>query len=165
MASREKLTAAGGFNSSLKVGEDQDMWIRLALLGRVDFIDESLVRVHMRPESLSSSGFKDQVTFTLPMIWGHLQALKPRLGEREIRTIYAARLGQVGRNACAHREFVLGLSLIAKAIGNGDSPFQNLYHLAGLTPPIRWLRNALHQSLRATASKRRVVAAHGRETP
>jgi hypothetical protein len=163
MASREKLTAAGGFNSSLKVGEDQDMWIRLALLGPVDFIDESLVRVHMRPESLSSSGFRDQVSFTLPMIWGHLQALKPRLGDREIRAIYAARLGQVGRNACAHREFVLGLSLMAKAIGMGDSLFHNLYHLAGLAPPIRWLRTVMRQSLGATAGKRPVAVAPGRE--
>jgi glycosyltransferase involved in cell wall biosynthesis len=165
MASRQTLIAAGGFNSSLKVGEDQDMWIRLALLGPVDFIDESLVRVHMRPASLSSSGFHDQVAFTLPMIWGHLQALKPRLCDREIRAIYAARLGRVGRNACAHREFVLGLSLMAKAIGMGDSPFHNLHHLAGLTPPIRWLRTVMRQSLGATAGKGPAVVAPGRETP
>jgi len=165
MASREKLIAAGGFNSSLKVGEDQDMWIRLALLGPVDFIDESLVHVHMRPASLSSSGFHDQVAFTLPMIWEHLQALKPRLCEREVRGIYAARLGRVGRNACAHREFVLGLSLVAKAIGMGDSPFHNLYHLLGLAPPIRWLRNTMRQSLGAAAGEGPVAAGPGRETP
>jgi glycosyltransferase involved in cell wall biosynthesis len=165
MASRADLLAVGGFNASLKVGEDQDMWIRLALRGSVDFIDEGLVRVHMRPGCLSSSGFRDQLSFTLPMIWEHLQALRPRLSDSEIRAICAARLGRMGRNAYAHGEFSLGLPLMAKAIGMGDSLFHNIYHLAAAAPPVQRLRTILQGRFSGVTAKSPVAALPGGDTP
>src|SRR5262249_12555749 len=48
MARKSKLLDAGGFNPTLKIAEDQDLWIRLALLGPVHHVDSVLVEVHDR---------------------------------------------------------------------------------------------------------------------
>jgi glycosyltransferase involved in cell wall biosynthesis len=146
IARRADLVAVGGFDRRLKVAEDQDMWIRLALRGPIDFIDESLARIHMRPASLSSARFQDQLDFTWPMILGHLKALAPRLGNREIRTIRAERLGRMGRTAYAHGELRLALGLVCQAMLLGDRPFHNVYHLAAAAPPIRWMRQRIARS-------------------
>jgi glycosyltransferase involved in cell wall biosynthesis len=143
MAGRALLLSLGGFAESLEVGEDQDMWIRLALRGQVDFVEESLVRVHVRAGSLSSIGIDEQLRFTLPMIEGHLEALAHRLTPRERRAIRGARLGKLGRDAYAHGYWRLGLALVASALRNGDRPLHNLYHLAAAGPWRRGLDDAL----------------------
>jgi glycosyltransferase involved in cell wall biosynthesis len=144
MAGRALLLSLGGFDESLEVGEDQDMWIRLALRGQVDFVEESLVRVHVRAGSLSSIGIDEQLRFTLPMIEGHLEALAHRLTPRERRAIRGVRLGKLGRDAYAHGYWRLGLALVASALRNGDRPLHNLYHLAAAGP---W-RRGLDETLR-----------------
>jgi hypothetical protein len=47
---RELITRAGGFNPALLAGEDYDLWVRLAALGEVDFIDQPLVLVRRHRE-------------------------------------------------------------------------------------------------------------------
>jgi glycosyltransferase involved in cell wall biosynthesis len=164
MADRALLMAVGGFDVTLKVGEDQDLWIKLALRGFVDFIDESLVRVHQRADSLSSSGFRDQICVTLPMIWKHMEMLKPRLTAQDVRAIRATRMGQVGRNAYAHGEVRMGLPLMAQAIRSGDGLFRNLYHLAAASRPIGKLRAATrHRHTIYTTGKNSTPASAGPE--
>lgn len=48
MVRRETLASAGVFNEMLRVGEDYELWVRLALCNEADFIDEplTLVRRH-----------------------------------------------------------------------------------------------------------------------
>jgi glycosyltransferase involved in cell wall biosynthesis len=164
MASRQQLLACGGFDERLKVGEDQDMWIRLALRGPIDFLDESLVRVHMRAESLSSSGFQDQLQFTLRMIERHLDRLEHRrLRPSEARSIRAGRLGQVGRNAYAHGEWRLGVPLIAAAIRAGDRPLHNLYHLAAA--PMLGLKKKIQALAAARSALTRMTGDAEARTP
>jgi glycosyltransferase involved in cell wall biosynthesis len=158
MASRAAINAAGGFDTALKVGEDQDMWIRLALQGYIDYVDESLVQVHQRANSLSNSGFEDQINFTLPMIWKHLETLKPRLSERDIRRMRAMRLGRLGRNAYANGELRLALPLMARAVLSGDSLPHNLYHLAAGSPSTRSLCAAAKHRFFSRAGERTAAA-------
>lgn len=47
---RELLDRAGPFNTELKVGEDFELWVRLASLSEADFIDRPLVRVRRHQE-------------------------------------------------------------------------------------------------------------------
>jgi hypothetical protein len=99
------------------------------------------------------------------MIWGHLHALRSRLTDREIRAICAARLGRMGRNAYAHGEFSLGLPLMAKAIGMGDSLFHNIYHLAAAAPPVQRLRSIMQSRLSGATGKSPVAVLSGGKTP
>jgi glycosyltransferase involved in cell wall biosynthesis len=48
LARRDLVTAAGGFDESLALGEDWDLWIKMAKLGHVDFVADPLtgIRFH-----------------------------------------------------------------------------------------------------------------------
>lgn len=47
------LTKVGGFDPAIDVGEDYDLWMRLALESAVCVVDEPLVRVRRHPENLN----------------------------------------------------------------------------------------------------------------
>ncbi|MGH6875841.1 MAG: glycosyltransferase family 2 protein, partial [Rhizomicrobium sp.] len=124
VASRALLLQAGGFDETLKIGEDQDMWIKLALAGRVAYVPESLVRVHVRNDSLSAWSLADQRAHTLPMIERHLLRQGGRLGCAEKRRILGERVRNTGLSACMHGDMKNGLTLIAQSVGLGYRPLQ-----------------------------------------
>jgi glycosyltransferase involved in cell wall biosynthesis len=144
LAWRRELLAAGGFDPALPVAEDQDMWLRLALRGRLGYLDAPLVRVHRTPVSVSGVGtalsYRQQLEVTLPMVERHIAANRARLSPREVRTIRGARLARIGRSAYWHGAWGDGLRLLGRAILLGDRPLANLAFLITAAPPLRWLR-------------------------
>lgn len=142
LAWREKIIAAGGFDEQLKIGEDQDLWIRLSLAGDLGYIPETLVRVHSRESSLSSN-MNDPLIYTLPMIERHLANLRSRLSNAEVRQIMGKRLGLVGRVAYANGDYSNGVSLIGRSMVLGYQPFRSLYYMASASPPATWLKKRL----------------------
>jgi glycosyltransferase involved in cell wall biosynthesis len=52
---RDILEAAGGFDESLPSGQDWDMWVRAARMGRVACVPECLVRRHLGHAQISGS--------------------------------------------------------------------------------------------------------------
>ena len=147
VARRAQLLALGCFDQSLKIGEDQDMWIRLALAGDVGFEPESLVRVHERENSLSNWDLAEQLRYTLPMIEKHIQKLSGRLTHAEIRKIRGERIGRLGRVAYARGQRVTGARMILEATLLGYRPVENLYYLMTASPPATlaktWVRRAM----------------------
>ncbi len=125
----------GCFDRTLKIGEDQDMWIRLALAGDVGFVPESLVRVHERENSLSNWDLEEQLQYTLPMIERHVHALSERLTKAEIRKIHGERIGRLGRVAYARGERIMGMRMVMEAMFLGYRPVENLYYLMNASPP------------------------------
>jgi glycosyltransferase involved in cell wall biosynthesis len=132
MAPRALLLSLGGFDESLKVAEDQDMWIRLALAGPPAYVPESLVRVHVQPRSLSSWTLADQYAFTLPMIERHLNQLGGRLTAREVRAILGERYVRVGLAAADNGELVHGMAMVLHSAFRGYRPLRNLLLTAKL---------------------------------
>ena len=130
VAWRALLLQLGGFDETLEVAEDQDMWIRLALAGPPVYVPDSLVRVHMRPESLSSWRLADQYSYTLPMIEHHLAVLGGRLTRSEARAIMGTRLNKIGLTACAHGDLPPGLSMILRSVLLGYRPLRSLGTMA-----------------------------------
>ena len=66
-----RLTAlrdVGPFDTSLAIAEDQDMWIRLAMMGPVDFVPEFLTTVHDTAGSLTKVLAERADKYVLPMI-------------------------------------------------------------------------------------------------
>jgi glycosyltransferase involved in cell wall biosynthesis len=143
VAWRRILLAEGGFDTSLRVAEDQDLWIRLAMRGHLGYLDEHLVRVNIRPDSLSSRGHLDQIDVALPMIERHLAARRGDLSAAERRWIIGERHGRIGREAYRRGAYRTGLGLIASAITHGDRPLGNLIYVATTMPPVMWLRQRL----------------------
>jgi len=140
---RTALEAVGVFDTSLKVGEDQDMWIRLAVAGEIGYVDDVLVRVHETPNSLSSGNFQDQLVYTLPMIRRHLERQGGDLTPREIRSILGNRLGRLGRSALGRGLQREGASLILRAMLLGYRPFENALLLLRATLWTGWFRRVL----------------------
>ena len=118
------FAATSGFDETLKVAEDQDMWIRLMLTSAPVCVPESLARVHVRPGSLSSWNFADHYAHTLPMIQRHLDSLRSTLSWSEARAIMGARLNKIG--LWAHGELAPGLAMILRSALLGYQPLRSL---------------------------------------
>jgi glycosyltransferase involved in cell wall biosynthesis len=121
-APRALLLRLGGFDESLEVGEDQDMWIRLALAGQLIYVPERLARVHVRPTSLSAYRAADQSRHMLPMIERHVRQQGSRLTKAEVRGILGERLGNAGRIAFAHGDLRRGAAFALRAALLGHRP-------------------------------------------
>lgn len=147
IAPRALLIQLGGFDEKLPLGEDQDMWIRLALSGRLAYVPECLVRVHVQPKSLSAFRPGDQSQYMLPMIEAHLHTLRFRLTKTEAREIRGERLNNAGRIAFAHGDFLRGAAFVLQAVLIGYRPLSGLAEIAK-APVAALLRWALHPTPR-----------------
>jgi glycosyltransferase involved in cell wall biosynthesis len=134
VARRAKLLEVGGFDETLKISGDQDMWIRLALAGEVGFVPRVLVRIHDTPDSLTKRHGAREDEVLLPMIREHLSRLTSRLSRREIRQILGQRYAATGRNLYRGRPS-RGAALIFQGMLLGNRPLQNLIYLIWAAPP------------------------------
>lgn len=121
MAPRALLTRLG-FDERLTVGEDQDLWIRLALEGALVYVPETLAEVYVQPASLSRYRGADLSRQVLPMIRRHVARLRHRLSAREIRAIFAARYADAGHTALAHGDILRALGFGMRAVAAGYRP-------------------------------------------
>jgi glycosyltransferase involved in cell wall biosynthesis len=137
---RRHLLTLGGFNEKMKIGEDQDMWIRLALAGSLGYVPESLVRVHLSADSLSSWALSDLLTYTLPMIERHVAEQRHQLTGREVCRILGERLNRFGRVAYVRGDLASGLRLIARSILLGYRPAESAFYLLNAAPPLTWFK-------------------------
>jgi len=142
LARRAALVELGGFDPSLVIGEDQDMWIRLALEGEVGFIREPLVIIHQQVAGLSNRTAGQELDVTLPMIRRHYEAQRGRLTRSERRRIFGYRYTQFGRNIY-HVSPARGLRLLLKAIMLGHHPLENLSYILNASPAGRRVKRAV----------------------
>ena len=140
---RRHLEELGGFNQSLKIAEDQDMWIRLAERGCLSYVFESLVHVHERQHSLSGGSFNDQLMYTLPMIEGHVARLSHRLTPEEIKSIRGRRTLRLGQLAYSRGASDIGRQLISRSIKMGYGLWESILFLANANSFAVWLKKNL----------------------
>jgi len=137
------LAAAGPFNKWLPVGEDQDMWIRLSMLGEVGHVPEALVRVHSTPNSLSKANFTEQAGYVLPMVISYVARNSAKLTRAQRRKILGERFGKMGQSAYANGELWFGLRTILRAIVYGHQPISNLIYLIRASAAMQRLKRLL----------------------
>lgn len=143
LSRRDMLLALGGFDTSLPIAEDQDMWIRLATAGEIGFVDEYLVFVHDSPRSLSKEHTQREIEITLPMILRHVERLRGQLSADAIRRILGARYTKVGRSAYQNQRLVRGFVLVMQAVGLRYNIFENLAFLVSASPMARFVKRRL----------------------
>ena len=98
VARADHLSVVGCFDETLPVAEDQDMWIRLALVGQVGWHGEPLAVHYQIPHSLTQRYRSTAKDCVLPMVARHVRAQRDDLAPAEIRRIFAMRYAQVGRS-------------------------------------------------------------------
>ncbi|HET7879358.1 MAG TPA: glycosyltransferase family 2 protein, partial [Acetobacteraceae bacterium] len=143
LARADALRAAGPFDTQLAVGEDQDMWIRLALLGEVMFVPDVLTVVHETAGSLTKRHADTADRYLLPMIRHHVDQQRHRLSRREIKVILGERYTTVGRNLYAAGAARRGALLLAHAMLLGHHVLDNLWYLLTASPPSRTVKRML----------------------
>jgi glycosyltransferase involved in cell wall biosynthesis len=126
LAPRRLIEEIGGFDASLAVGEDQDLFIKLALRGEVVIVPEALAIYHYRHASYSADYARDQARIVLGMVRRHLAAEQRRLKGGERRHILAQRYGRLGRNLIFAGARGRGAALILQAACLGSIPLENL---------------------------------------
>jgi len=144
LARRDALVDAGPFDESLTLGEDQDMWLRIAARHPVAYVHEVLLRVHTGAPSLTRGDPLRERDQLLPMIERHLLALWGRLDEPEARAIRAERWARTGQNlASAEADWTVwaaGARLLANAARAGHKPTETLAVILATSPAARWLK-------------------------
>jgi hypothetical protein len=122
------------------------MWIRLALMGTVGQLPDSLVRVHSTPNSLSKSRFREQAGYVLPMVIAYVERNRHLLERDEIRAILGERYGKLGQLAYASGEYWFGAATLLRAMAHGHRPVRHLIHLVKASVVMRGVKR-LAQSM------------------
>ena len=133
----------GVFDTTVRITADQDMWIRLASIGEVEFVNEILTIAHDTPGSLTKVYRKDEDKFTLRVIRRHLNAQRMRLSDNEIRYILQERYTSLGRNIYLAGRIWRGGWLLLRAIALGAHRRDNLWYLITASPPARLAKKVL----------------------
>ena len=126
LAPRDLVRDIGGFDASLAVGEDQDLFIRLALRGEVVVLPEALATYYYRHASYSVAYAGDHAQIVLGMVRHYLAAESRRLSRSERRYILAQRYSRLGRNLIAAGARARGARLILEAACLGSVTIENL---------------------------------------
>lgn len=134
------LRAVGPFDTGLAVGADQDMWIRLAVTGGVEFVPAILTIVHDTAGSLTKV-YADKVDrYVLPMINRHIEQQHHRLSRREVGEILGERYATVGRNLYGAGSLARGARLLLKSVLLGHNAGENLWYLITASPPAKAMK-------------------------
>lgn len=139
------LAAAGPFDPKLRVAGDQDMWIRLATRGELEFVHEVLVNVYSTPNSLMKVYAGREAEFVLPMVERHVAALSASLTKSEQKRIVAERYASVGRDLCHSGAYLRGARYILQGVMGGASLTKNAWFMFTASPLTKAARAALAQ--------------------
>jgi len=137
---RSFLSAVGPFDESLRVAEDQDMFIRLALAGAVGHVREALVVAHDTPGSLTKRYATRAAQFLLPMIRRHLRGQAHRLSPSDRRRILGQRHSDVGRHLYDSGAWWQGLRHLTTASLFGYQPLRNAWYLVTASQPAKRMK-------------------------
>lgn len=160
IARRSALLAVGGFTEALRVSGDQDMWIRLALIGEVAFVPERLMRIWVNAQSLTRRYARREAEFGLPMIVRHVRSQSHRLSRRELHSILGERYTRLGRNLYGGGYYRHGLALVVRGMMLGDEPLKNGAYLLSASPPARWLKRMVGVEKEDPVTAQREPAPH-----
>lgn len=139
VAERDAILRAGDFNETLATGEDQDLWVRLALSGPVLHLDEVLTNVHAVSGSVSHRLRPAQHKILLPVIIAHVERQKSSLDKQEINWILRTRYFDIGKDLCIDGNIALGSWFLLKSVVRGG----NLFAAAEIIVSFSWAGKAV----------------------
>jgi glycosyltransferase involved in cell wall biosynthesis len=121
---REHLLKAGFFVPGIVVGEDLDVWIRVAVQGEILTLPDVLARVHRVPTSIQALHPDGDARWALPMIEGHLSRLGTRVPPARRRRIVGLRSFFIAHDYMSIGRSREAIAYFIRAIRNGHRPLR-----------------------------------------
>jgi hypothetical protein len=123
------VKSLGGFDVTLAVGEDLDLWIKLGIQGRIAILPEILINYYDIAGSLMKRHSSRTATILLPMLERHIATQRQRLTLREIRTIRGQRSFQTACDMFFAGAYVASVPGFLKAAYFGTRPIKSLLYV------------------------------------
>ncbi len=132
------------FEPELRVGEDRDLWIKLASNGTVGLVQPCMARILVSPGSFMATHTELVLRCTWPMIERHLANFADALNPFDRMRVRGSLHSQIGKSLSAQPGHFLDSSrhLLAAAL-TGFRPVDSLRHLAFTAPGLRDVKRHL----------------------
>lgn len=132
------------FNPALRVGEDRDLWIKLATNGTVGLVERCMVRILISPGSFMATHTDLVRSCTWPMIEHHLANFADVMTPLDRARVRGSLHSQVGKSLSEQpRRFLSSSRHLMIAALSGFRPVDSLRHLAFTAPGLRDLKRYL----------------------
>lgn len=119
----------GGFDEQLAVGEDLDLWIKLATRGKIAVLPEVLICYYDLSNSLMKRHGRQTSIIVTPMIERHMREQGARLDDAEIRHMRGSRSFQTGCDLFFSGSYRASIPPFIMAVRCGTRPFKSLSYL------------------------------------
>lgn len=136
MARRDTTVEVGRFRPHLLSGQDQDLWIRLALAGDVIYQSDTLVHYYILSNSLSQRRHNSAVGDLLSVIKVYISENSHRLSESERREILAHRTRNAAKALYRSGQITSGLRQMRLAVAYGISSRDSIKFVVKNSPPV-----------------------------
>lgn len=120
----------GGFDESLKVGEDLDLWIKLAIRGKIAVLNEVLTHYYDSPGSLMKRHSSETNSIVAPMLKKHIAAQENRLTKKEFRSISGRQAFSMGCDLFFSGAYLPCIGTFSKALLYGTRPFKSSFYIS-----------------------------------
>lgn len=137
MARREDL-GTRPFDPALRIGEDRDLWIKLASNGVVALVQQTMVRIRLSQGSFMPNNSALILTCTRPMIERHIRAFADGLSLCHRLLARGSLNSQIGKPLCANPpSYLEGCRYILASALMGYRPLEGLREMAYHAPVVR----------------------------
>jgi glycosyltransferase involved in cell wall biosynthesis len=128
----------GGFDETLAVGEDLDLWIKLGTRGKIAVLPEILINYSDMAGSLMKRHSGRAGAIVTPMLERHIVEQAARLSAAEIGQLRGRQAFQMGCDLYFSGNYRSCVPLFLKAVAHGERPFKSLIYI-----PRAWLMRLL----------------------
>lgn len=119
----------GGFDESLTVGEDLDLWIKLGIQGKIVVLKEILIKYYDQAESLMKRHGRRTGEIVVPMLEKHISEQRRKLTKSEIRHIRGYQSFQMGCNMFFSGSYIESIPIFLKASFYGSRPVKSIFYV------------------------------------
>jgi GT2 family glycosyltransferase len=119
----------GGFDETLAVGEDLDLWIKLALRGKVAVLPEILINYYDMNNSLMKRHARNTRAIVVPMLEKHIDAQCAQFSSGEIRALRGSQSFRMACDLFFSGSYLASIPLFAKSALCGMRPVKSLSYV------------------------------------
>jgi glycosyltransferase involved in cell wall biosynthesis len=119
----------GGFDESLAVGEDLDLWIKLGIRGKIAVLPEILINYYDLSNSLMKRHRVQAGTIVVPMLEKHIREQSSKLSSTEIRYMRGNRSFQIGCDMFFSGGYCPSIPLFMQSAFYGTRPVKSLSYV------------------------------------